>query len=259
MVVGGEGVRVVPPERPREGVGAFEFMWGPRPKSATPSLISGIAEEMASIKERGGKIAVVAGSAVARSGAADILASLVRKGYVDYMISDGALITCDVELRLFGTCDGSAAAEGSSKGYGNRVRAAVEIRRAGGIEGLVRNGVLRAGLAYELATHKVELVQLTDPSDEPVPGSYTDAMEAQEKILSVLDDVDLVLALAGGHVASEVLKLARSNVKLVVVDVSPEAALKVMGREIAQSVSVMSDVSSFLGALDRSLEPIYNK
>ncbi|BBE42495.1 TIGR00300 family protein [Conexivisphaera calida] len=257
VVVGEDGVRVTPPERPREGIGIFEFMSSPAPRAVTPSLISGIAEEMEAIKEREGRIVVVAGSAVVRSGAADLLASLIRKGYVDSLISDGTLLTCDVELRLFGTCDGTAIVGGARNGYGNRVRAAVEIRRAGGIEGLVGRGVLSKGLAYEVVMRKVDSVQLMDISDEPVPGTFTDIGSAQGRILEVLEGADLVLALAGGHVASEVLKLLRSNMKLVVVDVSPEVALRVIGREIAQSVSVMSDVSSFLSALDGALEPLH--
>ncbi|MGC9117137.1 MAG: TIGR00300 family protein, partial [Conexivisphaera sp.] len=148
VFVGEEGIRVNPPERPREGVGIFEFMSAPTPKAATPSLISGLAEEMKSVRERGGRIVLVAGAAVARSGASDSLASLVRRGYVDALVSDGSLLTCDVELRLFGTCDGIAVLEGARSGYGNRVRAAVELRRAGGVEGLIKRGALRGGLAY---------------------------------------------------------------------------------------------------------------
>jgi len=256
VVVGEEGIRVSPPERPREGVGVFEFMSSPAPRAATPSLISGLADEMEAIKERDGRIIVIAGSAVVRSGAADVLASLVRKGYVDALISDGSLLLCDVELRLLGTCDGVALVEGAKNGYGNRVRAAVEIRRAGGIEGLIKGGTLKGGLAYDVTSRGIGNVQFMDLSDEPIPGTIVDARSAQERALELLEGADLVLALAGGHMASEVLKLLRSSTKLVVVDVSPEVALRVIGREVAQSVSVMSDVANFLRSLDDALGPM---
>ncbi|MGC8556309.1 MAG: hypothetical protein ACP5NG_04835 [Conexivisphaera sp.] len=143
--------------------------------------------------------------------------------------------------------------EGARSGYGNRVRAAVELRRAGGVEGLIKRGALRGGLAYELAVRGVEVVQVLDPSDEPVPGAISDTGEAQSRILGVLEGADLVLALAGGHVTSEVMRLMGSNTKLVVVDVSPEVALRVMGMEVAQSVTIMSDVAGFLRSLDAAL------
>ncbi|MGC9116714.1 MAG: hypothetical protein ACP5ID_03800 [Conexivisphaera sp.] len=99
----------------------------------------------------------------------------------------------------------------------------------------------------------MEVVQVLDPSDEPVPGAISDTGEAQSRILGVLEGADLVLALAGGHVTSEVMRLMGSNTKLVVVDVSPEVALRVMGMEVAQSVTIMSDVAGFLRSLDAAL------
>ena len=250
VVVGEDGVRVVPPERPREGVGVFDFLSGGLPRSATPSLIAGIAEEMEAVKERGGRIAVIAGSAVVRSGAADSLASLMRKGYVDYLISSVGLLLCDVELRLFGTCDGEALLEGAKGGYGNRARAAVEIRRAGGVRGLVESGILREGIAREVISRGVKGIYVMELGDEPLPDAISDPREAQGAVLEALDGADLILSLAGGHVASEAMRLMRSNAKLVVVDVSPEVAMKVLGMGIAQLVSVMSDVANFLRALD---------
>jgi len=253
VLVGEEGVRVNPPERPREGVGIFEFMSGSAPRTATPSLISGLAEEMEAVRERGGRIVVITSSAIVRSGAADSLASLIRKGYVSSLISDGSLLTCDVELRLFGTCDGVAVAEGAKSGYGNRLRAAAELRRAGGLRGLVESGVLREGLSYELATGDLEVVLVLGVGDEPVPGAISDSRDALLSMLRVLDGAELVLALAGGHLASDALRLLSSGTKLVVVDVSPEAILRVAGMGIAQSVSVMSDVAGFLRLLDSAL------
>ena len=70
VVVGHEGIRVHPLERGRERE-IFSFM-GSEVSSERPKrlMISRIAQEMRSIRERGGKILFVAGPAIVHSGAA---------------------------------------------------------------------------------------------------------------------------------------------------------------------------------------------
>lgn len=65
IVVGREGIRVTPPERPRGKQGVFEFM-NSEVSSEKPlmSIIENIASEIKEIKSRGGKIAIVGGPAI---------------------------------------------------------------------------------------------------------------------------------------------------------------------------------------------------
>ena len=68
VVVGKNGVRIVPPERPR-GHTIFEFMGG-QVSSERPSqsLIKQIAEEILEVKANGGKLVVVGGPAIIHTG-----------------------------------------------------------------------------------------------------------------------------------------------------------------------------------------------
>jgi hypothetical protein len=65
VATGEKGIRIKPPERPREGVGVFEFMNSEvsLEKPAT-SIIRRIAEDLRRTNGDGGKVVVVAGPAV---------------------------------------------------------------------------------------------------------------------------------------------------------------------------------------------------
>ena len=100
IVVGEEGVRVQPPERPRESMGIFKFMSSSSSsEKPAPAVIRQIAIDLYNVKRTGGKVAVVAGPAVVHTGAAFSLASLIREGYVDVLLSGNALAVHDVEAR----------------------------------------------------------------------------------------------------------------------------------------------------------------
>jgi len=103
IVLGQRGVRVVPPERPRTR-SLFEFMGG-AVSSERPSttLIRQIAVEMVHAKVQGKKIVVVAGPAVSHTGAAEALASIIRRGYVNALLAGNALAVHDIERDLYGT------------------------------------------------------------------------------------------------------------------------------------------------------------
>ena len=60
IVVGREGIRVVPPERPRGKLGVFEFMSSDAStEKPFKSIMSKTAREIKRIKDKGGKIALV--------------------------------------------------------------------------------------------------------------------------------------------------------------------------------------------------------
>lgn len=254
VVIGDRGIKVNPPERPREGIGIFEFMSTPTPKMATPSLISSLAEEMMEVEGKGGRIMVAAGSAVVHTGAADNLASIIHKGFVDVLVSGNGLMLHDIEYRLYGTSMGISVRSGAERGYGNHVRAAVRAWKEGGLRDLVENGVVREGIVYESVTSGIDTVIVAGAEDEALlPDAITDVKEAQRRIAKLIGGVELVLILAGSVAAPLVLGSLPSTVKLVLVDINPAVAIRMLGKEIAQSVGVISDVASFLPLLDDGL------
>jgi len=107
VVIGTTGVKVVPPERPRER-SFFGFMSN-EVSSERPSgdLICQLAQEIIRTKREGGKIAVVCGPALVHTGAAPSLAKLIREGYVDVLLAGNAVAVHDVERQLFGTSLGT--------------------------------------------------------------------------------------------------------------------------------------------------------
>ena len=98
IVVGEEGIRIKPPERPRKSTGIFRFM-NSDSSSEKPvvALIKQIAQDLYKVKKAGGKVAVVAGPAVVHTGAAGALANLIREGFIDVLLSGNAVAVHDVE------------------------------------------------------------------------------------------------------------------------------------------------------------------
>ncbi|HNY34993.1 MAG TPA: TIGR00300 family protein, partial [Methanothrix soehngenii] len=135
VVIGTAGVKVVPPERPRQKT-YFEFMSNDV-SSERPSceLVRQLAEEIVRTKKAGGKIAVVCGPALVHTGAAPSLAWLIREGYIDVLLAGNAVAVHDIERQLFGTslgmnCEGNAI----SGGHRNHLYAISEIMASGSIK-----------------------------------------------------------------------------------------------------------------------------
>ena len=79
VVVGEEGVRVDPPERPRQ-LSNFEFMHGTvSPERPSETIIAKVAAEMIALKAKGGKIGLVGGPAIIHTGAARALAAIITE------------------------------------------------------------------------------------------------------------------------------------------------------------------------------------
>src|SRR5947208_15173421 len=88
IVVGHQGVRVVPVQRATSRTDVFQFINtiidADEPKSA---IIRELAEELRRARKTKGKIAVVAGPAIVRTGAGQHLVRLIKAGYVDRLFS----------------------------------------------------------------------------------------------------------------------------------------------------------------------------
>ncbi len=153
VVVGKNGIRIVPPERPR-GHTIFEFMGG-QVSSERPSqsLIKQIAEEILEVKASGGKVVVVGGPAIIHTGGAQALAELIRNGFVDAVLAGNALAVHDIEYNLYGTSLGMDlnTVELAPEGHKHHIYAISEITRAGSIKRRGREG--RADRRHHVRVH----------------------------------------------------------------------------------------------------------
>jgi lysine-ketoglutarate reductase/saccharopine dehydrogenase-like protein (TIGR00300 family) len=260
IVVGERGVRVVPPERPREGIDVFQFMSSVS-SSERPTLhiTRKVADDMHSVKASKGKIVLVAGPAVVHTGAADALAKLIRMGYIDGVLAGNALAVHDIEHALFGTSLGMHVLDGTLaiRGHRNHMKAVNEVFKAGSIGAMVQKGILKRGIMYECVRNNIPYVLAGSLRDDgPIPDVITDVVEAQRKHKEVLKDADMVLMICTMLHSIAVGNMLPSSVKVVVVDISQPVVTKLLDRGTWQAIGIVSDVGAFLPTLVQHLEQI---
>jgi len=102
IVVGEQGVKIIPQERPREGVDIFQFMSSSSSSERpTQHVARKVASDIYNTRKEGGKIVIVSGPVLVHSGAVEALASLIKMGYVDGLLAGNALAVHDVENALW--------------------------------------------------------------------------------------------------------------------------------------------------------------
>ncbi len=260
IVVGEEGVRVKPPERPRESIGIFKFMSsGSSSEKPALAIIKQIAQDLYNVKSTGGKVAVVAGPAVVHTGAAGALAALVREGFVDVLLSGNALAVHDVEGDLLKTSLGVSLDEAVPvvRGCRNHLLAINEIYKAGSLKAAVEIGILKSGIIFECVKKRVPFVLAGSIRDDgPLPDVIIDTVVAQKMYKEHLKGVDMVLMLASTLHAIAVGNMLPSNVKLVCIDINPASVTKLLDRGSTQAVGVVSDIGTFLPLLAEEVEKL---
>jgi lysine-ketoglutarate reductase/saccharopine dehydrogenase-like protein (TIGR00300 family) len=252
IVVGHEGIRVVPVQRSTSGTDLFQFINtiidADEPKSA---IIRELGHELQRARATNAKIAIVAGPAIVRTGAGQHLVRLIELRYVDRLFAGNAFAVYDVERALFGTSLGVnpdlAFARG---GHENHLRAINTIRETGGIAAAVRKNVLNHGIMHACVRHNVDIVLTGTIRDEgPIPGVTTDALEAQKVMREKLSDVTHVLLLAALQHSLAVASMLAPTVKTVCVDIDPSAVERAVEHQPLQSIGLVTDVEPFLREL----------
>ena len=251
------GVRVIPPERPREQ-STFEFMHG-TVSSERPSetIIGQIAREILGLKRQGGKIALVGGPAIIHTGAGGAVAEIIRKGYIDVLFAGNALAAHDVEYNLLGTSLGMDITTGKpvSGGHKHHIIAISEIMRMGSIEAAVKEGVLTRGIMYECVKGNVPYILAGSIRDDgPLPDVITDSVKAQDAIRTHLKGCGMVLMVATLLHSIAVGNCLPSYVKTICVDINPSAVTKLMDRGTMQAIGVVSDAGTFFPLLAKQLD-----
>src|SRR5438552_2472905 len=252
IVVGHQGVHVVPVQRSTAHTDIFQFINtmvdADEPKSA---VIRELGQELRRAREAKGKIAVVGGPAIVRTGAGEHLVRLIEMRYVDRLFAGSAFAVYDVERALFGTSLGMnpdlAFARG---GHENHMRAINSIRESGGIATAVKKKVLTRGIMHACVLHKVDIVLTGSIRDEgPIPGVTTDVVEAQKIMREKLADVTHVLLLGTVQHSLAVASMLAPTVKTVCVDIDPSAVEKAVEHQPLQSIGLVTDVEPFLREL----------
>jgi lysine-ketoglutarate reductase/saccharopine dehydrogenase-like protein (TIGR00300 family) len=257
VVVGEQGVKVVPPPRPRE-TSAFEFMHGTvSPERPSETLIAQIAREMLDLKRKKGKIALVGGPAIVHTGAAPALAGIIRKGYIDVLLAGNALAAHDIEYNLMGTSLGMDLSTGIpvTAGHRHHIRAISEVMRAGSIRKAVESGVITGGIMYECVKRNIPFVLAGSIRDDgPLPDVITDVVKAQDAMREQLRDCGMVIMVATLLHSVAVGNCLPSYVKTVCVDINPSSVTKLMDRGTLQAIGIVSDAGTFLPLLEKQLE-----
>src|SRR6266404_1982894 len=260
IVVGHQGVRVVPVQRTTSRTDVFQFLnanlSAERPKGA---VIREIAREFEAARKENGKLLVVAGASVVHTGAAEYLEQLINWGYVDLLFAGHAMAVYDIESILFGTALGVNLEQGAlaDGGHENHMRAINIVRSAGGIAELVKGGTLTGGIMHACVKGGVEFLLTGSIRDDgPLPGVITDSLEAQRVMREKLEGVTLALLLGTMLHSFAVANLLPASVRTLVVDINPAGVAKLTNQQTFQALGLVTDIEPFLRELVHCLEQL---
>jgi lysine-ketoglutarate reductase/saccharopine dehydrogenase-like protein (TIGR00300 family) len=263
IVIGEKGIKIIPQERPREGVDIFQFMSSTSSSERpTQQIARKVASDIYATKKEGGKIIVVSGPVVVHSGASQALADMIRMGFVDGLLAGNALAVHDVENALLGTSLGMHVRDGTLavRGHRNHMQAINEVFKSGSLKAMVKNKVLKRGIMYECIVNDIPFVLAGSLRDDgPLPDVITDVVEAQRRYKQVLKGAKMVLMLSTMLHSIAVGNMLPSAVKVVAVDISQPVVTKLLDRGTTQAIGIVTDVGAFLPMVADHLEKIAKK
>ena len=258
ILVGRLGTRVFPPEAEMRRHELFEFMASPvsseRPKAVSVREIAGA---MRKTRAAGDKVLAVLGPAVVHTGGGELVAKMVRDGFIDVLFAGNALATHDMEQAFYGTSLGVSLDKGlpTHEGHEHHLRTINTIRRMGGIRKTVEAGRLTTGIMFECVTRNVPFVLAGSIRDDgPLPEVVTDALVAQDAMRRLIPGVGFCLMVATTLHSIAVGNLLPAWVKVACIDISPATVTKLMDRGSTQTVGIVSDAEPFLRSLVAELD-----
>lgn len=262
VIVGREGVRVIPLQRPqvRDVFGFMEsHVSAERPHG---HVITDIASRMRQLREhhRGGrpdsKVLLAGGPAIIHAGGREALAWLIEQGFIHILFCGNALAAHDMEADLFGTSLGYGLTAGRAvpHGHEHHLRTINRIRAIGGIEAAVSSGTIKQGIMAACVRQGVPVVMSgTIRDDGPLPGVITDSVHAQRAMRALIPDVGLALLVASTLHSVATGNLLPATIPTVCVDINPAVPTKLADRGSFQAVGLVMDAASFLSELARAL------
>ncbi len=260
IIVGEEGIRVLPPKRPREGMNVFQFM-GSNSSSERPTkhIAKKVAEDIYKTRKKGGKIVLVGGPAIVHTGAADEVAWLVQNGYINVLLAGNALAVHDIEYATLGTSLGMNVNDGTLavRGHQNHMLAINSVFKAGSIKKMVNSKKLKKGIMYECVKKRIPFVLAGSIRDDgPLPDVITDVVEAQKEYKRVLKDAKMVIMVSTMLHSIATGNMLPADVKVIVVDINQPTVTKLMDRGTWQALGIVSDVGAFLPMVIQEIKKI---
>lgn len=256
ILVEEDSVRVYPPQIENSN-DDFSFMSNDVSSERRCEIaVSQISEQIKEIKDRNGKIVVVAGPVVIHTGGADYLASLIKNGFIDGFLGGNAIAVHDLESRFFNTSLGIDMLSGkvSEHGHNHHMKAINVIYGEGSIKNAIQNGVLTKGVMYEVIKNNIPYCLAGSIRDDgPLPETVNDMIEAQKQYATIIKDADMILMLSTMLHSIGTGNMIPSSVKTICVDINPAVVTKLSDRGTGQAVGVVSDVGLFLKILCEKL------
>ncbi len=256
VVCGMQGIRVAPDVQQRDKP-SFGFMSNEvSSERRVETAVARVAAMMRQAKAGGGRIAFVAGPVVVHTGGAEYFCELIRRGYVDVLLSGNALAVHDIEVALSGTSLGIDLSSGHpvEHGHRNHMRAINTVRRAGGIGAAVASGVLTSGIMHACHSHDVPYILAGSIRDDgPLPETMMDLTAAQDAYAKALANIEVVVMLSSMLHSIGVGNMVPSWVKVICVDINPAVVTKLSDRGSTQTIGVVTDVGLFLHQLAERL------
>jgi lysine-ketoglutarate reductase/saccharopine dehydrogenase-like protein (TIGR00300 family) len=256
VVVGADGIRVTPLDRPR-GANPFEFM-ASEVSSEKPKglLVADVASRMRRARDAGGRILAVCGPAVVHTGAGPDVADLVRGGWIDVLFAGNGFATHDIEANVMGTSLGVSVSKGvaAEGGHSNHLRVINEIRRYGSITAAVDAGYVDGGVMFECVRRDVPFVLGGSVRDDgPLPDVYANVVEAADAMRYLLPGVSVALMLASTLHAIATGNLLPAGVETFCVDINQAVVTKLADRGSHQALGIVTDVGLFARLLREEL------
>lgn len=263
IVVGRDGVRVIPLQRPQER-DVFGFMES-QVSAERPHghIIADVATRMRQLRERNQqgeantKVLLAGGPAIIHAGGREALTWLIEHGFIHVLFCGNALAAHDMEADLYGTSLGYGLTVGRAvpHGHEHHLRTINQIRAIGSIEKAVTTGVVTQGIMAACIRQGVPMVLSgTIRDDGPLPGVITDSVQAQSAMRALIPGVGLALLVASTLHSIATGNLLPATVPTVCVDVNPSVPTKLADRGSFQAVGLVMDAASFLAELARLLE-----
>ncbi|HET8650496.1 MAG TPA: hypothetical protein VFL95_10670 [Gemmatimonadales bacterium] len=141
-----------------------------------------LADRLVQEKRLGGYLVWVAGPALVHSRARHDFEWFIRNGFVQAMLVGNAVAVHDMEAAIYGTTLGMTnTGQPSQGGHGLHMRAINQIRALGSIERAVETGLVASGIMHSMVTLGIPYVLAGSIRDDgPLPGVYTDTLDAQD-------------------------------------------------------------------------------
>ena len=260
IVVDEIGVKVAPPQRPRDKANIFSFMGsGSSSERPTQHIAKKVAQDIIQTTKKGGKIVIVGGPAIVHTGAANSVAELIKNGYVHGVLAGNALAVHDIEYATLGTSLGMYVKDATlaKRGHRNHMDTINAVFKAGSIPKMVQQKKLKSGIFYECVKNKVPFVLASSIRDDgPLPDVITDVALAQREYKKVLKDASMVIMISTMLHSIATGNMLPSNVKAIVIDINQPTVTKLMDRGTWQALGIVSDVGAFLPLVAQEIKKL---